>query len=78
MVTIVSILEECNCSNILIAKFAPSIGSVPEPSSSINTREFEVALSRIDMIFSIWEENVLSELRILWSSPISANTLSKT
>ena len=34
-----------------IASAAPSVGSVPAPSSSIKTREFGVAVFKIDTIF---------------------------
>ena len=66
------------CSKILIARFAPSIGSVPEPSSSSNIKDSDVKFFNISTIFVIWDENVLSELLISWSSPISVNILSKT
>ena len=51
--TIVKTSKECSVSKILIAKLAPSIGSVPEPNSSINTNEFVVAFFIIDTIFNI-------------------------
>ena len=63
---------------MLIANAAPSIGSVPEPNSSTNTKEFSLQLSIIFTILDICDEKVLSESAILWLSPISANILSKT
>ena len=63
---------------MLIAKRLPSIGSVPEPSSSKRIRLFLVAILVISTIFKIWEEKVLKDSLILCSSPISAKILSKT
>ena len=61
-----------------MARAAPSVGSVPAPNSSNNTRELFVILSSILTIFVICDENVLRLCSILCSSPISANTSSKT
>ena len=69
---------ECKLFKILIAKLAPSIGSVPEPSSSSNTKLFEVDEFKMSIILDMCEENVLKDSIILCSSPISAKTLSKT
>ena len=63
---------------MLSARLEPSIGSVPEPNSSTNIRLSGVAVFTICTIFFIWEENVLSDSRILCSSPMSANIWSKT
>ena len=65
-------------SNILIARFAPSKGSVPEPNSSTKIKLSEVALFTIFEMFFMWLENVLKESAILWSSPISAKISSNT
>ena len=63
---------------IEIASAAPSVGSVPAHNSSNKTKDFSLACFKIDTIFVIWEEKVLKFCSILCSSPISANTSSKT
>ena len=60
------------------ARAAPSVGSVPAPSSSNRHRELESASFRIETMFVIWAEKVLRLCSMLCSSPMSANTLSKT
>ena len=69
---------ECKLFKILIAKLAPSIGSVPEPNSSNRIKLFEVDELRISTMLDMCEEKVLKDSIILCSSPISAKTLSKT
>ena len=46
---------------MLIARFAPSIGSVPEPNSSIKIRLLFVDLFKISIILTMCEENVLKD-----------------
>ena len=62
---------------MLIAKLAPSIGSVPEPNSSSKIRLFDVAKLMIFTILLMCAEKVLNDSLILCSSPISAKILSK-
>ena len=50
---------------ILIAKLAPSNGSVPEPNSSKRIRLFSVALWMIFTILLMCAENVLKDSLIL-------------
>ena len=50
-----------NSSKILIARLAPSCGSVPEPSSSSKTKLLDVALFKIFAILLICEEKVLKD-----------------
>ncbi len=57
-----------------IASAAPSVGSVPAPSSSKRHREFSSAFFRMETILVIWEEKVLRLCSMLCSSPISAKT----
>ena len=52
-------------SKMLIARFAPSNGSVPEPNSSTKTKEFSVAFFVISIIFNMCEEKVLKESEML-------------
>ena len=61
-----------------IAKAAPSIGSVPAPNSSSNTRLLSSACSIIRIILVIWEEKVDRDCSILCSSPISTRIWRKT
>ena len=51
----------CKFSKMLIAKLAPSTGSVPEPSSSNKTKLDEVASFKISIIFTMCDENVLKD-----------------
>ena len=59
-----------------MAKFAPSRGSVPEPSSSSKIKLLSVKVFKICTILVICEEKVLKDSSILCSSPISAKILS--
>ena len=61
-----------------MASAAPSVGSVPAPSSSKRQRELESACSRIFTMVVMWEEKVLRLCSMLCSSPMSANTSSNT
>ena len=61
-----------------MASAAPSVGSVPAPSSSKSTRERSSAWFQKDTMFVIWEEKVLRLCSMLCSSPISAKTSVKT
>ena len=65
-------------SKILVARFAPSKGSVPEPNSSTRTRDSDVAVFKILEMLIMCDEKVLRESEILWSSPISAKISSNT
>ena len=69
-----------NLSKMAIASAAPSTGSVPDPSSSINISfwaDFSLAEScSISMIFTIWDENVDNDCSMLCSSPTSTSTWS--
>ena len=62
---------------IEIAKLTPSLGSVPEPSSSKRIKEYSSAFSKILFILTICDENVLKDCSILCSSPISTNIVLK-
>ena len=55
-----------------IASAAPSVGSVPAPSSSNNTSDWSSTFFKKETMFVIWEEKVLKLCSILCSSPISA------
>ena len=68
----------CRKFKTAIASAAPSVGSVPEQSSSKRQSELASASFKIETIFVIWAENVLRFCSMLCSSPMSANTLSKT
>ena len=46
------------CSMIAIASAAPSVGSVPAPSSSNSTSERSSSCSSTPTILTMWEENV--------------------
>ena len=61
---------------ILIARLAPSIGSVPEPNSSNNIKLDGVKFFSISTIVEIWAEKVLKDSWILCLSPISTKILS--
>ena len=61
-----------------MASAAPSVGSVPEPSSSKSTRDLPLMFFRINTILDMCDENVDRLSSMLCSSPISASTLSKT
>ena len=62
-----------------MARAAPSVGSVPAHSSSKSTREcWRCLVQNPDTMLVIWEEKVLRICSILCSSPMSANTSSKT
>ena len=61
-----------------VASAAPSVGSVPAPSSSNSTSEFGVNCFKMFTILVICDENVLKLCSMLCSSPISANMLSNT
>ena len=64
-------------SRIARPSAAPSVGSVPAPSSSSSTSDCEVALARISLIRRTCDENVESDCSRLCSSPMSASTSSK-
>ena len=64
----------CRCFKIAIASAAPSVGSVPAPSSSKIHRECSSALSNMEMVFVMCAENVERFCSMLCSSPISAYT----
>ena len=57
-------------SKILIANAAPSLGSVPAPNSSNNTKLFYQS-RKISTIFFMCEENVDNDCSMDCSSPIS-------
>ena len=61
-----------------MASAAPSVGSVPAPSSSNKTRERSFTFSRKETILVMCEEKVLKDCSMLCSSPISAYTSSNT
>ena len=63
---------------IAIASAAPSVGSVPAPSSSNRNRESASAFARMETMEVMWEEKVLKLCSMLCSSPISAKTSVKT
>ena len=63
--------------NMLMARAAPSVGSVPAPSSSNSARERGVTLCNISTMFVMWLEKVDRDCSMLCSSPMSANTSSK-
>ena len=65
-------------SKILIAKLAPSSGSVPAPISSIKTKVWSSTFFIISMMPLMWDEKVLSDCSIDCSSPISAQISRKT
>ena len=67
----------CSLFKIEMASAAPSVGSVPEQSSSNRQRLLSSAFSRIFTILVMWDEKVLRLCSILCSSPISAKTSSK-
>ena len=67
-------LCRCRLERMAMARAAPSVGSVPAPSSSKSTRERSSACSQKDTMLVIWEEKVLRLCSMLCSSPISANT----
>ena len=66
------------CSRMAMARAAPSVGSVPAPSSSKSTRLSGVICFKKDTMFVMWEEKVLRLCSMLCSSPMSANTLVNT
>ena len=68
----------CRKDSTAIARAAPSVGSVPAPSSSKRHKEWLSAFSRILTILVIWAEKVLKLCSMLCSSPMSANTSSNT
>ncbi len=59
-----------------MASAAPSVGSVPAPSSSNSTSDCGVTLFNISTMLVMWEEKVDSDCSMDCSSPISANTSS--
>ena len=61
-----------------MASAAPSVGSVPAPSSSKSARERGVTFCRIWTMLTMCEEKVESDCSMDCSSPMSANTSSKT
>ena len=63
---------------MLWARAAPSVGSVPAPSSSNSTRSRGLTSCIISTMFVIWPEKVLRLCSMLCSSPMSANTCSNT
>ena len=60
------------------ASAAPSSGSVPPPGSSMSTRDFSVAPSKISFRWATCDENVERFSSMDWLSPTSHQTLSKT
>ena len=58
-----------------MARAAPSVGSVPAPSSSKRQRESASACFRMETMLVMWEEKVLRLCSMLCSSPISAKNL---
>ena len=61
-----------------MASAAPSVGSVPAPSSSKRQSESPSAASRISTTFFMCPEKVESDCSMLCSSPMSANTSRNT
>ena len=55
-----------------MARAAPSVGSVPAPSSSKRQRESASAWFRMWTMLFIWEEKVDRLCSMLCSSPMSA------
>ena len=64
----------CRRLRIAIASAAPSVGSVPAPSSSKRQRESGSAFAMISTMFFMWEEKVERLCSMLCSSPMSAKT----
>ena len=61
-----------------MASAAPSVGSVPAPSSSNRAKERELTWPRMSTMLVIWEEKVERLCSMDCSSPMSANTSSNT
>ena len=64
-------------SRMDMASAAPSVGSVPAPSSSNSTMERAVTFSRMRTMLVMWDEKVDRDCSMDCSSPMSANTSSK-
>ena len=62
--------------SIDMASAAPSVGSVPAPSSSNSASDRGVTLRSISTMLVMWEEKVDSDCSMDCSSPMSANTSS--
>ena len=78
VVATVIVPRAVSSSRIAQPSAAPSIGSVPEPSSSMSTSESAVASRRISARFFRCALNVDRLASIDCSSPTSANTSSNT
>ena len=63
--------------SMAMASAAPSVGSVPAPSSSNSARDLGVTFFRMSTMLVMWEEKVDSDCSMDCSSPMSANTSSK-
>ena len=61
-------------SSMAMPSAAPSVGSVPEPSSSNRHRQSGSASLRICTVLVMWDEKVERLCSMLCSSPMSANT----
>ena len=61
-----------------VARAAPSVGSVPAPSSSRSTRLLLSHTLNISIMLVIWAENVESDCSMLCSSPMSTSTRPNT